>query len=1067
MLMPELSANAFDDPAPSFSRPGSPGCLQPERDAAMLRLLTSPCWAGESQAQQPLPPTVPGALLVVLAGAGTWVDRHALAAVFWPDDEPADALHHLRINLHRSRQLLASWGVSDGLKAERSRVILTLATDVAALRTAQAEVNAATLAKLSPAQWLHGWKLPGYEGFSTWCDDTGHRLQADWLAAHRRSTAVVAPPRPGATSAPEAPVPPGREPQLHRLLASPAPALLLLGEPGAGKTTLLRAAFPNAPCMRGLQGLNGMPYRPLLDTLREHLTILQRALREPGHPLRPYRLDLARMLPELAPDEALPPLDALSAQARQVEALARAVEALTPVLLVDDLQWCDGATIDWLLLLAHSGRMRWRAAARRHELPRSLAQALQTLGSAGRLEHLDVPELSRQGVAQACAARWPDQMFSDAQLDRLNALSGGNPFLLGEWVEAGYSGDEDTASQPVMARVARLVNERLRGLNTTARSAVEAAAVYVQPVPIAALRAPIDAHGDVGAEVAEAGGDDAWTHVCAQARAAGLLQEDARGLSCRHDLIRQAVFDSLSPQRLVALNRHAALWLAERRDADALTIAAHWRAARELQTALAWCHRGAEQLKQRGRFDAARTLWREVADDSLDAAQSLRARLELAACDLFEDLSRGQTALVAVQAQLGAVADPDLHRQIEGRLLSALVDNRVFAGDIGAARTAGQRLRVLLPLLPTQERIEATEALIELAMREPDIPGAWGLLAQLRATAPQRPTLLSFEGQIHWFGGQVQAAHDALARLLERHPDYCRGITVENDLAVMLQALGENAAAEGMARRSLESWAGVAHTETLSLLVLGLVLTTAGRCTEAEGVLQRALHLAREQSSEGFEAEALVRSARLQLQCGRFDAAQQALTLAAPLLQHSPEPLRVSQVALAQVLVAIALKQSPSSPHVVDGLARIDAASARSEHPLVHVRAARARSALALAQGDAEAATAAARTQADWARRGGLKEALADAWLLQVRARQLAGELPPVLKPLVEQALAMAETQGFADLRWRAAQWLAVFDTTANAHTARAQAALNQLLGAEATPLFDAAAAARMEPGWH
>ena len=47
-----------------------------------------------------------------------------------------------------------------------------------------------------------------------------------------------------------------------------------------------------------------------------------------------------------------------------------------------------------------------------------------------------------------------------------------------------------------------------------------------------------------------------------------------------------------------------------------------------------------------------------------------------------------------------------------------------------------------------------------------------------------------------------------LARLLQRHPDYCRGLTVENDLAVMLHALGEVEAAEAMARRSLASWAG-------------------------------------------------------------------------------------------------------------------------------------------------------------------------------------------------------------------------------------------------------------------
>ena len=46
------------------------------------------------------------------------------------------------------------------------------------------------------------------------------------------------------------------------------------------------------------------------------------------------------------------------------EALARAFEALGPVLLVDDLQWCDPATVEWLLMLAQSDRLRWRAAAR-------------------------------------------------------------------------------------------------------------------------------------------------------------------------------------------------------------------------------------------------------------------------------------------------------------------------------------------------------------------------------------------------------------------------------------------------------------------------------------------------------------------------------------------------------------------------------------------------------------------------------------------------------------------------------------------------------------------------------
>jgi len=178
---------------------------------------------------------------------------------------------------------------------------------------------------------------------------------------------------------------------------------------------------------------------------------------------------------------------------------------------------------------------------------------------------------------------------------------------------------------------------------------------------------------------------------------------------------------------------------------------------------------------------------------------------------------------------------------------------------------------------------------------------------------------------------------------------------------VMLQALGRLDEAEAMARRSLHSWAGVAHTETLSLLVLGLVLTSAGRHDEADAALLRALAMARAQASPGFEAEALVRRARLLLQRGRPAEAQQALDTAAPLLAHSPEPLRTSQLALAQLQAALALGRLPDAGAVQ----RLQAAAAGSSHPLVHWRHARAAADQACAAGDrAGAATAAARMAA-------------------------------------------------------------------------------------------------------
>ena len=965
----------------------------------MLRLLQAPRWTPEGQPPLPLPLTVPAALLVVLAHHEGWLARERLALIFWPDATPADALHHLRVNLHRAKQLLAGWDRADALATERSRVRLDLPSDLALLRQAQAEGDTTALAELHPGRWLAGWQLPAYGGFAQWCEDTGAACMAAWLAASRRglpgatgeSARGSAANRPVALAGPDAPrpddrTPIGRDAEMERLRASPARALLLLGEPGAGKTTLLMAAHPHAPVLRGLEGLHAMPYRPLLATLREHGRQLERCLREPAHPLRPYRLDLARVLPELAPDEALPPLDALTARTRLVEALTRAFEALTPVLLVDDLQWCDAATVEWLLMLAHGERLRWRAAARRHEVSAALQQQLDGLHKATRLETVAVPPLDREAVARVCALRQPALAAQPERIERLHALSGGNPFMLGELLSAGGTEGPDAPAAPTLARLDELVMTRLQGLSAPLRAAVEAAAMLVQAVPPQALRE------DAGDRTPAAD----WDRDCQRAVAAGLLREAGPDgqLACRHDLVRQAVQRSLTPARRAALHRHAALWLAAQAEVghppDALTIAEHWHAAGEPQTALAWSHRGAEQLKARGNFTIARQLWRRVADESLDAAQSLSAQLELAACDLFEDLSRGEAALEAVQARLSAVADAERRRQIEGRLRSALVDNRVFAGDIARAQVHAERLRALLPALPVGERVDALEVLIELSMREPDIPAAWALLAQVRELAPQRPSLLSWEGQIHWFGGQAQAAHDALARLLERHPEYCSGMTIENDLAVMLHALGRAAEAEVMVRRSLQSWAGVVHAEAISLMVLGVVLLSAARFEEADEALARALQLARDQASPGFEAEALVRRARVLLAWDRPADAQAALAEAEALLGDSPEPLRVSQFVLAQVQAALALGR----PWPQAGVDRLRQVAQRSTHPLVHGRLARVDLEQARAAGDVPAAAAHAGAMSVLARRNQLGEQLAEALWLQAElepAHPLAG----------------------------------------------------------------------------
>jgi tetratricopeptide (TPR) repeat protein len=806
---------------------------------------------------------------------------------------------------------------------------------------------------------------------------------------------------------------PGREPALRALMASAAPAVIVVGEPGIGKSTLLAAAFPAAAKLHGREALTGVPFAPILEWLRQHgLARVVNALHQAHTGLAAYRLDLARLLPELAPDEPLPALDAQTARARLLEALSRLFETTGPALVVDDLQWCDPATLDWLGYLAWRGRLRWIAGIRRSEqFEGPPGELVERLRAAHRLEEVFLPALSRAALGEACLGRWPRRPWSNAALDRLHRASGGNPFVLAQLVAMNADHELAVGLPVVLPRRAQsLVLRQLRKLQPLARTAVEAAAVLALPTAPALLR-----------EVAGCDDDAAFTAACEQAVQADLLSVSGAQLQCRHDLIRAAALSALGDLRGPWLHRRAAQALGAREPAcEPMAVAAHWQAAQEPQLALAWVLRGAQQHRERGDFDAARALWLEVAEQSQDLALALRARLAIAACDLLTDLERGRSALETVLSTASAVTDPGQREQIEGRALAGLLDNAVFAGDRVRADALALRLQAMLPRLQLTDRTYACEVLIERAMRVPDIEGAWALQAQLEQLAPRWPVTLSMRAQVHWVQGDVRAARDGFEVLLATHPEHCGGLTIENDLAVMLHALGDLQRAERMARRSLESWRGLPHTEALSLRVLGSILTSAGREAEARAALDRALQLAREQSSDLLASDTLVRRAWLLLLCDAWADAEEDLAAAEALLRDSSEPLILSNFFFVRVLLDDATGRPPDAAcvHRLRDLGR------RSRHPLLHVRLALAEAVLALAGGDVGLALLQAQRQAEIARAAGLLEPLAEAlvWKAELAAR--TAQDPAVHRPDALEALRLAEVQGFARLARRASAWL-------------------------------------------
>src|SRR6266446_3538098 len=142
-------------------------------------------------------------------------------------------------------------------------------------------------------------------------------------------------------------------------------AVLLVGEAGIGKTRLATewlawARAQGADIMRGhaLEMGGRLPYQPLVEALRERLE----AENAPEDLLEDLWLaELARLLPELRvryPDLPVPTQDELSAKGRLFEAVARLFEVLARraplVLLLEDLHWLDGASLDLLRYLGHS-----------------------------------------------------------------------------------------------------------------------------------------------------------------------------------------------------------------------------------------------------------------------------------------------------------------------------------------------------------------------------------------------------------------------------------------------------------------------------------------------------------------------------------------------------------------------------------------------------------------------------------------------------------------------------------------------------------------------------------------
>jgi DNA-binding SARP family transcriptional activator len=443
----------------------------------------------------------------------------------------------------------------------------------------------------------------------------------------------------------------------------------ITGPPGIGKTALaedllatVRAAGGVTLTARCYEGEAGLAYGPVAALLHEATLSLENSGRLVDMP-PVQRAEVARLVPRLAgsgPQTDLAPLVGPEARRRFFEAvtdLLLAAVAGRPqgVLLVDDAQWADSASLDLLAFLAR--RLRGRPGLllltwRDEEVPagHALRALLAEARRAGPAELFGLAPLS--AVAVGDLADGSGLLLDQALADRLYAESEGVPFLVVEYLALLREQTLSTSDVPwpLPGRVRDLLEMRLRPLSEIARGLLSVASVIGRAFDLPTLCA-------AGAIVEEAA-----VEGLEELLGRGLIAEVSMAplrYAFGHERLRTLAYESISQVRRRLFHRRVAMHLvallgSAPQPGLAAQIALH--AAPAGETALAATHHRLAGDEARTLAANAEAITQYAA--ALEAGHPERATLHEALGDL-RALAGDYAGALADYAAAGAAGGPE------------------------------------------------------------------------------------------------------------------------------------------------------------------------------------------------------------------------------------------------------------------------------------------------------------------------------------------------------------------------------------------------------------------------
>jgi DNA-binding SARP family transcriptional activator len=627
--------------------------------------------------------------------------------------------------------------------------------------------------------------------------------------------------------APPGPAPPrtsvyplvGRHAEFRTLLnqwyaaASGRPSLALIrGEAGIGKSRLAEELIDwcrlnaiTSVTARCYAGEGRLAYAPIASWLKSQS--LHPALRTLDEA---WLTDVARLGPELMasrPDIRAPDLQLESWQRlRFFEALGQAFRAAAPLVLVlDDLQWADADTIEWLqyFLRSASGSSCLVVATVRTEEEQDNPSLARLLGQLGRNDLLTTIALGPldQAATALLAGAVAEHPLDEAAQARTFRDTEGHPLFIVERGRMELARQPGASADGELSRVQAVVAARLALLSENARLTAEVAAAVGRDFQFDILARASDLEEAALVRAL----DELWQRHIVRAQA------DERW-DFSHDRIREVAYGGIAPARRRLLHRRIAqameLLFAGRLDEVSASLAVHLDRGGQPARAVPFLERAAAV--------ATRVSANEEAIRCLTYALSLLEALPAARERDERELSIRSSLSVALNSARGYASlevEQNLDRvfallrahgegQLPARWLWVAFTHRFMLGDLKATREISEEALACSVTDPSC-RCEAHHAMGGMLMSTGDLEAARAhfdaSLAAYDEQHPQRSALGSDLGVFAhawyshalWLLGEEDAAvrHADEGVALARRMDHQFSQTIAHAYAALLHQM--------------------------------------------------------------------------------------------------------------------------------------------------------------------------------------------------------------------------------------------------------------------------------------